>query len=162
MAIYVAKHLLGGLGYNIFNPALIGRAFLLATFPVAMTSAWLPPLRDASIFAYMGSGVDAVSTATPLYVLKNYGMAALMEKFGSDCPAPGHQSAALPQSGSSNTDKRYKPLQLMNRPLPCNRNYTKKSRTAVMRLSLVDIRFLNGTHMRPVSKYVEISPIFFK
>ena len=83
MAVYVAKHLLGGIGFNIFNPALIGRAFLVATFPVAMTSAWLPPIRDLSIFKYMGAGVDAVSTATPLYVLKHYGEAALVEKFGS-------------------------------------------------------------------------------
>lgn len=83
MAIYVAKHLLGGIGFNIFNPALIGRAFLMATFPVAMTSAWLPPLRDAAIFSYMGPGVDAISTATPLYVLKHYGVRALMEQFGS-------------------------------------------------------------------------------
>jgi electron transport complex protein RnfD len=83
MAIYVAKHLLGGLGFNIFNPALIGRAFLVATFPVAMTSAWLPPIRDASVFKYMGPGLDAISTATPLYVLKHYGIQAVIEKFGS-------------------------------------------------------------------------------
>ncbi|MEW6665159.1 MAG: RnfABCDGE type electron transport complex subunit D [Thermodesulfobacteriota bacterium] len=83
VSIYVAKHLLGGIGFNIFNPALIGRAFLVATFPVAMTSAWLTPIRDVSVFRYMGSGVDAVSTATPLYVLKHYGLAALIEKFGS-------------------------------------------------------------------------------
>jgi electron transport complex protein RnfD len=83
MAIYVAKHLLGGIGFNIFNPALIGRAFLVATFPVAMTSAWLQPIRDVSVFKYMGPGVDAVSTATPLYVLKHYGVAALIERFGS-------------------------------------------------------------------------------
>jgi electron transport complex protein RnfD len=83
MAIYVAKHLLGGIGFNIFNPALIGRAFLMATFPVAMTSAWLPPIRDAAVFKYMGTGIDAVSTATPLYVLRHYGADALMEKFGS-------------------------------------------------------------------------------
>jgi electron transport complex protein RnfD len=82
VAIYVAKHLLGGIGYNIFNPALIGRAFLVATYPVAMTSAWLTPIRDASIFKYVGSGVDAVSMATPLYVLKHYGIGALIEKFG--------------------------------------------------------------------------------
>jgi electron transport complex protein RnfD len=83
MSIYVAKHLLGGIGFNIFNPALVGRAFLLATFPVAMTSAWLPPIRDAAVFTYMGAGIDAVSTATPLYVLKHYGMAAVIEKFGT-------------------------------------------------------------------------------
>ncbi|UCD88188.1 MAG: RnfABCDGE type electron transport complex subunit D [Desulfobacterales bacterium] len=83
VAIYVTKVLMGGLGYNMFNPALIGRAFLVATYPVAMTSAWLPPIRDASVFKYMGAGVDAVSTATPLYILKHYGMAAVIERFGS-------------------------------------------------------------------------------
>jgi len=83
MAIFVTKHLMGGIGFNIWNPALIGRAFLLATYPVAMTSAWLPPIRDISIFKYMGTGIDAVSTATPLYVLKHYGIGAVLEKFGS-------------------------------------------------------------------------------
>lgn len=83
MAIYVTKQLFGGLGFNIFNPALIGRAFLMASFPVAMTSAWLTPLHDLSIFKYMQPGIDAVSTATPLYVLKHYGIAALIEQYGS-------------------------------------------------------------------------------
>ncbi|MBF0102291.1 MAG: RnfABCDGE type electron transport complex subunit D [Desulfobacterales bacterium] len=83
MAIYVTKILMGGLGYNIFNPALIGRAFLMATYPVALTSAWLAPIRNGSIFTYMNANVDAISSATPLYVLKHYGMAALIEKFGS-------------------------------------------------------------------------------
>jgi len=62
MAIYVAKHLLGGIGFNIFNPALI---------------------RHGSVLQYMGSGVDAMSTATPLFILKHYGIAAVIEKFGS-------------------------------------------------------------------------------
>lgn len=83
MAIYIGKHLLGGIGYNIFNPALMGRAFLLATFPVAMTSAWLPPLEGGAIFSYLGSGIDAVSTATPLGIMKEQGMAAFTEAFGS-------------------------------------------------------------------------------
>jgi Na+-translocating ferredoxin:NAD+ oxidoreductase subunit D len=74
---------MGGLGFNIFNPALIGRAFLVATYPVAMTTAWLEPIRNADVFRYMGAGVDAVSSATPLYVLKHYGMAAMLEQFGS-------------------------------------------------------------------------------
>jgi electron transport complex protein RnfD len=82
VAIYVTKVLMGGIGFNIFNPALIGRAFLVATYPVAMTSAWLPPIRDAGIFKYMGA-VDAVTTATPLYVLKHYGIGQVIEKFGS-------------------------------------------------------------------------------
>lgn len=83
MAIFVTKIIMGGLGHNIFNPALIGRAFLVATYPVAMTTAWLTPIRDFAIFRHMGSGVDAVSSATPLYVLKHYGIGAVVEQFGS-------------------------------------------------------------------------------
>ena len=83
MSICVTKVIMGGLGFNIFNPALIGRAFLVATYPVAMTTAWLTPIRDASIFRYMGASVDAVSSATPLMVLKQEGMAAVIEKFGA-------------------------------------------------------------------------------
>lgn len=82
-AIYIGKHLLGGIGYNFFNPALLGRAFLLASFPVAMTSAWLPPIDGFAIFSHMGASVDAVSTATPLAVMKEQGMAAFTEMFGS-------------------------------------------------------------------------------
>ena len=82
-AIYIGKHLLGGIGYNFFNPALLGRAFLLASFPVAMTSAWLPPLDGFAIFSHMGASIDAVSTATPLAVMKEQGMVAFTEMFGS-------------------------------------------------------------------------------
>ena len=52
----------GGLGANIFNPALIGRCFLLVSFPAAMTSWPLPGQR----MAY----TDAVTGATPLSVMK--------------------------------------------------------------------------------------------
>lgn len=83
MAIYIGKHLLGGIGYNIFNPALLARAFLLATFPVAMTSAWLPPLEDMAIFSYLGDSIDAVSAATPLAVLKEQGLSAFTAQFGA-------------------------------------------------------------------------------
>jgi len=83
MAIYVGKHLLGGIGYNIFNPALLGRAFLLATFPVAMTSAWLAPIDGLAIFSHLGAGADAVSAATPLAVLKAQGINGFMKVFGS-------------------------------------------------------------------------------
>jgi len=48
-----------------------------------MTSAWLPPLRDMAVFSYLGEGVNAVSTATPLAVIKEQGMAAFTQMFGS-------------------------------------------------------------------------------
>ena len=58
-SIAVGKELFGGLGFNIFNPALIGRAFLQAAFPVAMTT-WSKP----------SFSVDTISSATPLAAYK--------------------------------------------------------------------------------------------
>ena len=63
VAISLGKHIFGGLGYNIFNPALLGRAFLQASFPVAITT-WTNP--NTAKFAE----IDAVSTATPLGAFK--------------------------------------------------------------------------------------------
>jgi electron transport complex protein RnfD len=60
-AIAIGKQFFGGLGYNIFNPALLGRAFLQATYPVLITT-WLKPLA--------GSDIDAVAAATPLALMK--------------------------------------------------------------------------------------------
>jgi Na+-translocating ferredoxin:NAD+ oxidoreductase subunit D len=55
VAVGLGKQIFGGLGYNIFNPALVGRAFLQAAFPVAMTSWTRPNLA-----------VDGITSATPL------------------------------------------------------------------------------------------------
>jgi len=81
-AIVVAKQLYGGLGYNPFNPAMIGYAVLMISFPLQMTT-W-PPSLDAGhalgladslnyIFGGQlpgGLGVDAISGATPLDTMK--------------------------------------------------------------------------------------------
>lgn len=71
-AILVAKMMFGGLGFNLFNPALAGRAFMMATFPLAMTGAWVAPRAGFT------AGLDAVTTATPLAVLKEHGLAEAM------------------------------------------------------------------------------------
>src|SRR5512145_2003670 len=71
-AILVAKMMFGGLGFNLFNPALAGRAFMMATFPLAMTGAWVAPR------AGFAERLDAVTTATPLAALKEHGLAAAM------------------------------------------------------------------------------------
>lgn len=63
--IVVAKQLFGGLGHNFVNPALAGRAFLMASWPTQMTKAWLTPAAGTV------SGIAAVSGATPLGLLKN-------------------------------------------------------------------------------------------
>lgn len=56
-AIAIVKQCFGGVGYNFVNPALAARAMLFASWPVEMTS-WVQP------------GVDAITTATPMAILK--------------------------------------------------------------------------------------------
>ncbi len=58
IGISIGKHIFGGLGANIFNPALIGRAFLMAAYPKMLTTFIKP------------SSVDAISSATPLVLRK--------------------------------------------------------------------------------------------
>ena len=74
LAIIVAKQSMGGLGFNIFNPAHIGRAALMVSWPVAMTT-W-KKMADSS------GDVDAVTSATPLNILKMQGYDALVATFG--------------------------------------------------------------------------------
>ena len=82
-AIIIAKQLFGGLGYNPFNPAMVGYAMLLISFPRQMTM-WMEPLAlnqyqpgfaDVWNYAFHGSfagntGIDALTMATPLDTLK--------------------------------------------------------------------------------------------
>jgi len=82
-AIVFAKHLYGGLGHNVFNPAMVGYVVALVCFPQAMT-AWLPPAAIAShtlgpldTLATIlsgtpaaGPGWDAITGATPLDTIR--------------------------------------------------------------------------------------------
>ena len=81
VAMVVAKHLHGGLGHNLFNPAMAGYAVVLVAFPLAL-SRWLPPdggvgLADTLNAIFLGvppsPGWDAVAQATPLDTLRNLG-----------------------------------------------------------------------------------------
>jgi len=67
-AIAIAKHAFGGLGFNIFNPALAGRAFIIASWP-ALVSTYITP--------------DGITSATPLSILKIQGQEALTQAFGA-------------------------------------------------------------------------------
>ena len=69
IAIFLVKQLFGGLGYNIFNPALAARAVLLSSWPVFMTS-WSEPVRS-------WLRVDAVSAASVLGLMKEASRAGL-------------------------------------------------------------------------------------
>ncbi len=87
VAICVAKLPFGGIGQNVFNPAITGRVFLLVSFPAQMTN-WTPTRGFIQI-------TDAVSGATPLSVLKE------SLKSGSTIPefmeAHGYTTATLLQ-----------------------------------------------------------------
>jgi len=81
VAIGIAKMSFGGLGFNIFNPALVGRVFLLVSFPVQMTSWPTPVENNTSLF-------DAVTGETTLGIIKEglmYGetMSTLSDKIPS-------------------------------------------------------------------------------
>ena len=78
IAVGVGKSLFGGLGYNPFNPALVGRAILQALFPVSMTS-WVQGFSPGRFFSLPSSTLtlpftepiyDVVTGATPLALQK--------------------------------------------------------------------------------------------
>ena len=73
-AIVVAKHLYGGLGYNPFNPAMVGYVVVLVAFPVEMTSWPLPGdllgLGDTLAAVFAGGAADGVTGATVLDTVK--------------------------------------------------------------------------------------------
>jgi electron transport complex protein RnfD len=78
IGIALGKAAFGGLGYNTFNPALVGRAVLQAAFPVAMTT-WVPAFSPTRFISLTSSTltmplteptVDAVTSATPLALWK--------------------------------------------------------------------------------------------
>ena len=105
IGIGMGKFLFGGLGFNVFNPALVGRAFLQAAFPSAMTH-WIPAL-DADRFTSLVSSTltlpfvkpdyDALSMATPLARLKFDGeLSATTDLFmGMTNGSTGETSALL-------------------------------------------------------------------
>jgi electron transport complex protein RnfD len=96
-AVVVAKEFFGGVGANVFNPALAGRAFLLMSFPAAITT-WSLPRGSFSLDGLSAASVDAISGATPLGIIK----------MGRDVAAVGREFAIFglaPSSGYIETIK---------------------------------------------------------
>lgn len=83
-AIIVAKMLCGGLGQNVFNPALLARAFMLLIYPVGVTR-------------YMAGGVDVVTSATPLHhmVMPALPQESVLDMFLGNCPGSIGEISAL-------------------------------------------------------------------
>ena len=84
LAILVAKLMCGGLGQNIFNPALFARAFMLVLFPAALTR-------------YPAIHVDAVSSSTPLHhmVMPALPEESILDMFLGNCPGSIGELSAL-------------------------------------------------------------------
>ena len=76
-SIVVVKQLYGGIGCNFLNPALAGRAALLACYASAMTT-WVLPGEKLALF---GSAADVATGATPLAMLKEGSFEALMDTY---------------------------------------------------------------------------------
>lgn len=85
VAIVIGKHLFGGLGSNIFNPALLGRAFIGAAYPIMITT-YIEPGR-----------AQAITEATPLMLQKFNGQLTSLDKlfFGNIAGSMGETSAFL-------------------------------------------------------------------
>lgn len=93
-AIVVAKQLYGGLGHNPFNPAMVGYALLLVSFPTYMT-LWAPPqeMLPNDLWAQITgtlptTQLDSLSGATPLDAFKHKGNAVLASEFWAANPLP--------------------------------------------------------------------------
>lgn len=86
VAIIIAKQSFGGVGFNLFNPALTARVFLLISFPVQMTHWPSPTFFTAT---------DAISAATPLGILKTDGVAALDKIYSFTASFQGHSGGSL-------------------------------------------------------------------
>lgn len=85
----IGKMAFGGLGCNIFNPALVGRVFLLLSFPMLMTS-W--PLPGHDLLAY----IDAATGATPLSALNEGGTVSAV--FTDELT--GHTGGSMGETGA--------------------------------------------------------------
>ena len=105
IGIALGKYIFGGLGYNVFNPALVARAVLQAAFPVAITT-WHPaflPDRFSSVASsvltlpFMEPKFDAISGATPLSAFKFDGITTSTAElaFGQISGSAGETSAVI-------------------------------------------------------------------
>lgn len=73
VAVVIAKGLFGGIGSNVFNPALTGRAVLFISFPAVLGASWLNPQAAVNKWSFAATSlnnVDAISKATALSQIK--------------------------------------------------------------------------------------------
>jgi Na+-transporting NADH:ubiquinone oxidoreductase subunit B len=73
--IVFGKEVFGGFGRNVFNPALVARAFVYVSFPSFLTTKWSLPFKafPAGLTKYIAPTIDSVSTATPMLNYRSTG-----------------------------------------------------------------------------------------
>ena len=96
VAVGIGKMAFGGLGQNVFNPAMVGRCFLYITFPVQMTNQWVEPFwgGGGGFIAWAGSA-EALSRATPLEGIRNGASPGLWEAAVGNIPGSIGETSAL-------------------------------------------------------------------
>lgn len=97
VAVGLGKMAFGGMGKNIFNPAMVGRCFLYVSFPLHMTNRWVEPFTGgAGGFGSWAAPLDGVTAASPLALLRGEGeIAAADLLFGFTGGSLGETSALL-------------------------------------------------------------------
>ncbi|MFW5716243.1 MAG: RnfABCDGE type electron transport complex subunit D [Spirochaetota bacterium] len=70
-AVAIGKEVFGGFGRNVFNPAITGRLFVYISFPTLLQRSWAEPNVPGFVTDLLGLNADAISTATPLDVMRS-------------------------------------------------------------------------------------------
>ena len=96
--IIVGKEVFGGVGRNLFNPALVGRVFIALAYPAIMASSWQAPSQN--LWGHLFNPVllpvtDAVSAATPLIAAKSGNFASLFDLFIGRVAGSSGETSAL-------------------------------------------------------------------
>jgi Na+-transporting NADH:ubiquinone oxidoreductase subunit B len=93
--VVFGKMVFGGFGYNIFNPAMVGRCFIYICFPIALTSRWAEPFSGKyGGLTSWSPHVDALTRATPLVLLKAGKGYSLTNLFTGGVPGSLGETAA--------------------------------------------------------------------
>lgn len=96
VAVAIGKMAFGGMGLNIFNPAMVGRCFIYITFPIEMTGTWMRPFwGGAGGFSGWTPPADALTGATPLVEMKQGINVALDHLITGNIPGSLGETSAL-------------------------------------------------------------------
>lgn len=98
--IVFGKEAFGGFGRNVFNPALVARAFVYISFPHFLTVEWTFPISDSLLGGftrYIGPSIETVSSATPMLAFRSTGFVTNFQNlaFGNVSGSLGETSAIL-------------------------------------------------------------------